>query len=130
MQHCVIDIYSCSVYFGFMVRISSFSPIILCNELSGLRHSYSLSHICELAGNWLIEAFSSVAQSCLTLSVPWTAPRQASLSITNSQSLLKLMSFESVMPSHHLILCCPLFLPSSIFPSIRVCSNESIFYIR
>ena len=63
MKHCVIDIYSCSVYFGFMVRISSF----LCNELSGLRHSYSLSHICELAGNWLIEAFSSVAQSCLTL---------------------------------------------------------------
>ena len=61
---------------------------------------------------------------------PWTAAHQASPSITNSQSLLKLMSFESVMPSHHLILCCPLFLPSSIFPSIRVCSNESIFYIR
>ena len=73
MKHCVIDIYSCSVYFGFMVRISSFHPIILCNELSGLRHSYSLSHFFELAENWLIEAFSSVGQSCLTLCDPWTA---------------------------------------------------------
>ena len=56
---------------------------------------------------------------------PWTAARQASLSITNSQSLLKLMSIESVMPSNHLILCHPLLLPPSIFPSIRVFSNES-----
>ena len=56
--------------------------------------------------------------------IPWTAARQASLSITNSQSLLKLMSIESVMPSNHLILCHPLLLPPSIFPSIRVFSNE------
>ena len=61
---------------------------------------------------------------------PWTAARQASLSITNSQSLLKLMTFESVMPSNHFILCHPLFLPSSIFPSIRIFSNESVFHIR
>ena len=61
---------------------------------------------------------------------PWTAARQASLSITNSQSLLKLMSPESVMPSKHLILCCPVLLPPSIFPSIRVFSNESILCIR
>ena len=61
---------------------------------------------------------------------PWTAARQASLSITNSQSLLKLMSIESVMPSNHLILCCPLLLPASIFPSIRVFSNESVLHIR
>ena len=54
------------------------------------------------------------------LATPWTSARQASLSITNSQSLLKLMSIESVMPSNHLILCCPLLLPPSIFPSIRV----------
>ena len=61
---------------------------------------------------------------------PWTAARQASLSITNSQSLLKLMSIESVMPSHHLILCHPLLLPPSIFPNIRVFSNESALRIR
>ena len=59
----------------------------------------------------------------------WTAARQASLSITNSQSLLKLMSIESVMPSNHLILCHPLLLPS-IFPSIRVFSNELVLHIR
>ena len=60
---------------------------------------------------------------------PWTAARQAFLSITNSQSLLKLMSIKSVMPSNHLILCRPL-LPPSIFPSIRVFSKESILRIR
>ena len=61
---------------------------------------------------------------------PWTAARQASLSITNSQSLLKLMSIESVMPSNHLILCHPFLLLASIFPSIRVFSNESVLHIR
>ena len=61
---------------------------------------------------------------------PWTAARQASLSITSSQSLLKLMSIESVMPSNHLILCHPLLLLPSIFPSIRVFSNELVLCIR
>ena len=61
---------------------------------------------------------------------PWTAARQASLPITNSQNLLKLMSIESVMPSNHLILCHPLLLLPSIFPSIRVFSNESALHIR
>ena len=61
---------------------------------------------------------------------PWTTACQASLSITNSLSLLKLMSVESVMPSNHLILCRPLLLPPSIFPSIRVFSNESVLRIR
>ena len=61
---------------------------------------------------------------------PWTAQRQASLSITNSQSLLRLMSIKSVIPSNHLILCCPLLLPPSIFPRIRVFSNESALRIR
>ena len=60
---------------------------------------------------------------------PWTAARQDSLPITNSRSLLKLMSIESVMPSNHLILCHPIFLPPSIFPSIRVFSNESVLDI-
>ena len=61
---------------------------------------------------------------------PWTAACQASLSVNNSQSLLKLMSIELVMPSNHLILCCPLLLPPSVFPSIRVFSNESALRIR
>ena len=61
---------------------------------------------------------------------PWTAARQASLFITNSRSLLKLMSIESLMPSNHLILCHPLLLLPSIFPSIRVFSNESVIPIR
>ena len=61
---------------------------------------------------------------------PWTGARQAFLSITNSWSLLKLMSIESMMPSNHLILCCPLLLPPSIFPSIRVFCNESVLRVR
>ena len=61
---------------------------------------------------------------------PWTAARQASLSITNSWSLLKLMSIESVMPSNHLILCHPFLLLPSVFPRIRVFSNESVLCIR
>ena len=72
---------------------------------------HSLSHVCLFA-------------------TPWTAARQASLSISNFQSLLKLMSIESVMPSNHLILCRPLLLPPSIFPSIRIFSNESALRIR
>ena len=60
---------------------------------------------------------------------PWTAACQASLSITNSQSLLKLMSIELVMPSNHLILYCPLLLLPSVFPSIRVFSNKSVLHI-
>ena len=61
---------------------------------------------------------------------PWTAARQASLSITDSWSLLRLVSIELVMPSNHLILCCPLLLLPSIFPRIRVFSNESVLHIR
>ena len=69
--------------------------------------------------------------SCVWLfATLWTAKCQASLSITNSWSLLKLMSIESVMPSNHLILCCPFLLTPSIFPSIRVFSNESVLLIR
>ena len=61
---------------------------------------------------------------------PWTAAHQASLYITNSRSLLRLMSIESVMSSSHLILCHPLFLPPSVFPSIRVFSNGLVLHIR
>ena len=69
--------------------------------------------------------------SCVQLfATPWTTAHQASLSITNSQSLFKLISIESVMPSNHLILCCPLLLLPSIFPSNRVFSNESVLCIK
>ena len=74
--------------------------------------------------------FSSVTQSCTTLSNPGKTARQASLSITNSRSIPKLMSIELVMPSRYLILCHPLLLPPSNSPSIRVFSNESPLCIR
>ena len=76
--------------------------------------------------------FSSIQSLSLVrlFATPWTAARQASLSITNTQSLLKLMSIELVMPSNHLILCRPLLPPPSIFPSIRVFSSEAVLHIR
>ena len=83
------------------------SPVFLKRSLSSVQ---SLSH-------WL-------------LGTPWTAAHQVLLSIANSWSLLKLMSIESVMPSNRLILCCPLLIPPSIFPSIRVFSDESLLHIR
>ena len=84
----------------------------------------------------LLYKYPSVSHSVQSLSrvrlfaTPWTTAHQASLSITKSWSLLKLMSIESVMPSNHLILCRPLLLPPSIFPSIRVFSNKSVLHIR
>ena len=74
-------------------------------------------------------AVSVQFSSVMSDSTPWTAAHQASLSITNSRSLLKFMSIELVMPSNHLIVCCPL-LPPSIFPSIRIFSNESALRMR
>ena len=74
--------------------------------------------------------FSSVVQSCLTLCDPMDCSTQASLSITNSWNLLKLMSIKSVTSSNHLILWCSLHLQISIFPTIRVFSNESVLHIR
>ena len=83
-------------------------------------------------GKEMHQLFQSVKSlRCVRLfATPWTAARQASLSITNSQSLLKLMFIESVMLSNHLILCHPLFLLPSIFPSIRVFCNESVLRTR
>ena len=80
----------------------------------------------------ITQQFSSVHLLCRVriFAMPWTATCQVSLSITNSWSLLKLMSIESVMPSNHLILCCPLLLLSPIPPSIRIFSNESVLCIR
>ena len=88
------------------------------------RQESSINRVC-------IVLHSVQSLSCVRLfATLWTAACQASLSITNSQSLLKLMSIESVMPSNHLILCCPLLLLPSIFPSIGVFSNESVLCIR
>ena len=79
-----------------------------------------------------LRMFSSVQSlSCFRLFVtPWTAARQALLSIADSWSLLKFMSIELIIPSNHLILCCPLLLLPSVFPSIRVFSNESVLHMR
>ena len=82
--------------------------------------------------SFTISQFSSAQSfSCIWLfETPWTAAHQASLSITNSHSLLKFMSIKLVMPSKYLILCCPLLLLPSMFPSIRVFSNQSVLCIR
>ena len=98
------------------------SPVILSFRARGawgpqVNFSVQFSSVQSLSRIWLF-------------ATPWTAACQASRSITNSQSLPKLMSIESVMPSNHLILCRPLLLPPSIFPSIRVFSNEAVLHIR
>ena len=82
--------------------------------------------------NWRLIQFRSVQSLSRVwlFTTPWTVARQASLSITNSWSLLKLWSIESMMPSNHLILCRPLLFMPSIFPSIKVFSNESVLCIR
>ena len=97
--------YKDSKYYGHSTAVTN------CHKLSGFSSVQTHNHV---------QLFAS----------PWTAARQASLSITNSRSLLKLMSIESVIPSSHLILCHLLLLLSSIFPSIRVFSNESVLCIR
>ena len=91
---------------------------------------FCLHHLQHLS-NWY-EVISSVQllSRVQLIATPWTAACQASLSISNSRSSLKLMSMELVMWSNHLILCCPLLLLSSIFPSIRMFSNESVLRIR
>ena len=93
---------------------------------------YKKKNTSELAFLFLHRSaqFSSVTQSCPTLCTPWTAARQAFLTITSSQSLLKLICIELVIPSNNLILCHPLLLLPSVFPSIRVFSNESALHIR
>ena len=91
---------------------------------------YTLKKIKPIAphtANYTFSSAQSLSRVWLFVT-PWTAARQASLSITNSRSLLKLMSIELVMPSNHLILSRPLLLPPTIFPSIRVFSNESVNY--
>ena len=112
----------------------TFGIAFLIEGLVDMRHVAK-----RLSGKWqwreteilsrVLGQFSSVTQSCLT-AIPWAAAHQASLSVTNSRSLLKLTSIELVMPSNHLILCHSLLLLSSVFPSIRIFSSESVLCIR
>ena len=98
---------------------------MLCRTF--ISNMHTLVVVCGI----LFPAIVVQSLSCVRLfATPWTAARQASLSFTISQSSLKLMSIESVMPSNHLILCRPLLLPPLIFPSIRVFSSESVLPIR
>ena len=112
---------------GSVVILMIFILSIHEHSISFLRFvslSISLIYVLEFS------KFSSVIQSCPLFTTPWTAVHQASLLITNSWSLLKLMSIKSVMPSNHLILCRHLLFLPSIFPSISVFSKESVLQIR
>ena len=108
---------------------SNCSHQLIDGELVSPEGTQEDNNFCHIAA---IRQFSSVQllSRVQLFATPWTAAPQASLSITNSRSLLKLMSIELVMPSNHLILCCPLLLPPSIFPNIRVFTNESVLCIR
>ena len=104
----------------------------ICCGISGLIKGWIKVGRYNRSVLWSLPQLTSVQFNLSVVSdsaIPWTAARQASLSITNSRSLLKFMSIESVMPSSHFILCCPLLLSLSIFPSIRVFSNESVLRI-
>ena len=92
-----------------------------------LVHASGLCYTCSSLCLVPLSSIQSLSHVRL-FATPWTAACQASLSITNSQSLLHLMSIKSVMPSNHLILCCPLLFLPSIFPRIRVFSNESVLW--
>ena len=98
-----------------------------------LRYSQLIQILTFISSTWkVMDQFSSVQSLSRVqlFTTPWTAAHQTSLSITNSWSLLKFMSIESVIPSNHLMLCHPLLLPPSIFPSIRIFSSESFICIR
>ena len=130
---------------GIQIQWDGYFETLVCHSLgqlalriksySMLQHLSSHSLVCWVASRASLDLVT-VNQSVQSLSrvwlfvTPWTAACQASLSITNSRSLLKLMSIESVRPSNQLILCHPLLLPPSIFPNIRVFSNESLLRIR
>ena len=103
-----------------------------CQQVHGWPRSLHGPHWFKGMKTSVSQCFSSVQllSHVQCIATPWTAAHQASLSITSSQSLPKFISIESVMPSNHLILCHPLLFPPSIFPSIRVFSNELVLHIR
>ena len=111
-------------------QASSWKHLDECHQKEAPIYRHSLLRLTVFKKDNNNIQFSSVTPHVQLFVTPWTVARQASLSITNSWSLLKLMSTESVMPSNHLILCCPLLLLPSIFLSIRVFSSESVLRIR
>ena len=123
--------------FVFSCSLNSLSLMQLYLQFkNGGTEDYQVEGACAVLETYISANITAVFNSVQSLShvqlfvTPWTAAHQASLSITNSQSLLKLMSIESVMPSNHLTLCCPILLPPSMFPSIRVLFNETALRIR
>ena len=107
------------------------SPLTIdCSALCIVDVHLCMDQTSQTSRNASVQFSSVQSLSCLHLfATPWSAAHQAPRSITNSWSLHKLMSIKSVMPSNHLIFCCPLLLPTSIFPSFRVFSNESVLHI-
>ena len=111
------------MFYPCMKTLRSYSQKLLNIPDSTVNYSY---HVVHDISSTSVQLLSHVQ----LFATPWTAACQASLSITSSRSLLKLMFIESVMPSNHLILSCPLLLLPSTFPSIRIFSNESVLHIR
>ena len=129
-------------YFIIIIRIRWAGPTIIL-VIDRMKFSYSIIITSSVWVFWLPSILSSVQERSVTqfssvqllsrvqlFVTPWTVAHQASLTITNSWSLLKLMSIKSMTPSNHLILCHPLLLLSSIFPRIRVFSSKSVLHIR
>ena len=108
------------MYHNFFIH-SSVNGLLGCLHVLAIVNSAAINN-----GIRSVQSLSRVR----LFATPWTAAHQALLSITNSQSLLKLMSIELAMPCNHIILCHPILLPPSIFPSTRVFSNESVLCIR
>ena len=143
---CCLDLVDCFIFhvrkvFNYQFSSVTQSCLILCDPMDCSVPGSPVHGILVLQRAWLTTwnyhvticysvQFSSVLSRVRLFATQWIAARQASLSITNSRSLLNLMSIMSVMPSNHLILCCPLLLLPSIFPSIRVFSNESVLHLR
>ena len=114
------------VYFSLSLKVvAAWRSVVLIRDLMSIWCLYLQKHFYHSQFN-SVQSFSRV----WLFATPWIAAHQASLSITNSRSSLRLTSIESVMPSSHLILCCPLFLLPSIFPNSRVFSNGSALQIR
>ena len=117
--------YSSSIFVFTFTYVEIFQAVDVCTMCVKVKNQ----RLTVFSGCLSKNCCCSVTKLCQTLATPWTAAHQASLSFTISWSLLKLMSIESMMPTNHLILCCCLLLLPSVFPSIRVFSNESDLHV-